>query len=233
MSGKRYVIVECFYSQQGEGVRAGTMNVFVRLAGCNMECDDAPGPKSPGGFKCDTYFASGRPQTLDELAAWCGREFTAANPEVLFAGGLRACPAWPEPWLVLTGGEPGLQVDQAFCDFWHERGVKLAIETNGSIELPKARDVQGLAAYLLDWITVSPKVAEHAIKQLFAHEVKYVLADGMAVPKTRVAALHHLISPRFDGNLLAKRHLDWCLKLTRENPQWRLSCQSHKSWVVR
>lgn len=233
---KKYSIVEVFYSQQGEGVRAGTMNVFVRFAGCNMECDDKPGPRSPGGFKCDTYFASGRAVTLEELAQWCGREVTAANPSLGFEAGLKACPGWPEPWLVLTGGEPGLQVDWEFCDFWHARGVKLAIETNGSVELPKARDLEtGLPAYhaYLDWITVSPKVAEHAIEQRFADEVKYVIADGMAIPKTRVRALNYLVSPRFDGNLMAQRHLDWCLKLTRENPQWRISVQNHKAWVVR
>lgn len=234
---KRYSIVEVFYSPQGEGVRAGTMNVFVRFAGCNMECDDKPGPKSPGGFKCDTYFASGRPQTLEELAKWCGREAIAGidparSPAYaqVWPGGLdAACPLWLEPWLILTGGEPGLQVDREFIEFWHDRGVKLAIETNGSVALPA--DVDGTP--LLDWVTVSPKVAEHAIEQLVADEVKYVVCDGMALPKTRVKAQHKLLSPRFDGNLLAQRHLDWCLKLVRENPDWRLSVQQHKAMMVR
>ena len=86
--------------------------------------------------------------------------------------------------MILTGGEPALQVDRDLIDSLHEAGYKLAIETNGSVELPAG----------IDWITVSPKVAEHAIRQRRAHEVKYVRGYGQGVPETvvRGGALPHL-----------------------------------------
>jgi 7-carboxy-7-deazaguanine synthase len=226
---KTYRINECFYSPQGEGVRAGTMNVFVRFSGCNMRCAVEPGPKSPGGFDCDTEFESGRPLTLDQI-----------HDEVMGCqdGGPAAelC-----KWLVLTGGEPGLQVDREFCDYFHQKGFKLAIETNGSVELPfewfggKHSVDPGPEAkeYFLDWITVSPKVAEHCIRQKFAHEVKYVRGHGQAIPKTVVEAEHYLISPAFNGLELDRRTLAWCLQLVKDNPTWRLSTQLHKAWQVR
>ena len=64
---REYTVNEVFYSLQGEGTRAGTANFFVRFTGCNMRCDDEPGEKSPGGFKCDTEFTSGRKLTFEGL----------------------------------------------------------------------------------------------------------------------------------------------------------------------
>jgi organic radical activating enzyme len=143
--------------------------------------------------------------TLNEIIA----EFREAGP---------SC-----EWIILTGGEPALQVDRELIDTLHAAGYKLAIETNGSIELPAG----------IDWITVSPKVAEHAIRQRVAHEVKYVRAYGQAIPRTVVQAEHKLISPAFDGNELDRRTLEWCIRLVKENPDWRLSMQMHKAWGIR
>jgi len=211
---KIYQINEVFYSIQGEGIRAGTANVFVRFSGCNMRCEMKEGPKSPGGFDCDTEFESGRKVTLDDLQEWIYKAISIST-QIGTHG---------PPWLILTGGEPGLQVDKEFCNFFHSRGYRLAIETNGSIELPQGE---------LDWITVSPKVAEHAIRQRFAHEVKYVRGYGQAIPKTVVEAEHYLISPAFDGLNLHTETLKWCMKLVLENPKWRLSIQQHKGMAVR
>ena len=169
MSDKSYVINEIFHSLQGEGVRAGTANLFLRFTGCNQACR-----KETHGFDCDTEFASGQPMTLAEIIA----EFRRAGP---------GC-----EWVILTGGEPALQADRELIDGLHAAGYKLAIETNGSTELPAG----------LDWITVSPKVAEHAIRQRLAHEVKYVRGYGQAIPHTVVQAEHKLISPAFEGNKL-------------------------------
>jgi 7-carboxy-7-deazaguanine synthase len=204
-----YIVNEVFYSLQGEGVRAGTANVFVRFTGCNLRCDVAAGDKSPGGFACDTEFASGRKLTLDELCQWIERE--AHN--------------WSQTgkWLILTGGEPGLQVTQELIDKLHHRGYLLAIETNGTVKLPEG----------LDWITCSPKVAEHAIKQLTASEVKYVRGWGQGIPKTVVKAHHQLISPAFDGGNIRPDVLQWCIQLVKENPAWRMTIQGHKIWTVR
>ena len=206
-----YMVNEMFYSLQGEGMRAGTPNVFVRFTGCNMRCAMEEGEKSPGGFDCDTEFESGRKMTAEEI-------IDAANE------------LWPhevqqgaEAWMILTGGEPGLQVDEAFVEEAHRRGWKLAIETNGSVKLCEG----------LDWITVSPKVAEHAIKQRTADEVKYVRGYGQAIPKTVVKSDNKLISPAFDGGRVLMKTMAWCVELVKENPEWRLSQQLHKGWNVR
>lgn len=200
MPDKGYMINEIFYSLQGEGVRAGTANLFLRFTGCNQTCR-----KETHGFDCDTEFVSGRRMSLEEIIA----ELRQAGP---------GC-----EWIILTGGEPALQVDGGLIDALHAAGYKLAIETNGSVELPPG----------IDWITVSPKVAEHAIRQRFAHEVKYVRGYGQGIPKTVVQAEHKLISPAFEGNELDRRTLAWCIRLVKEHPEWRLSIQMHKAWRIR
>lgn len=202
---KQVKINECYLSVQGEGVRAGTVNVFVRFSACNMKCDVAPGPKSPGGFACDTEFESGRMLTHDELIAWIKEEAKGCE------------------WIIATGGEPGLQLTAELVAKIRAAGFKIAVETNGSIALPEG----------IDWITVSPKVAEHAIKQLTASEVKYVRGYGQAIPETVVQADHYLISPAFNGMVLEQRVLDWCMALILANPKWRLSMQLHKFIQVR
>lgn len=202
---KHYNINEIFYSIQGEGIRAGSMNFFVRFQYCNMRCDYEAGLLSPGGFSCETEFVSGRKLNLEDIY----HQIKDLNSDCY--------------WLILTGGEPGLQVDDEFVDYFHSRGYKMAIETNGSIKLVDN----------IDWITVSPKVAEHAIKQLKADEVKYVRGYGQAIPKTVVEADYKLISPAFDGLHLDPKNLQWCIDLVKSNPEWRLSLQTHKFLNVR
>ena len=203
---KTYTVNEVFFSLQGEGVRAGTANLFLRFAGCNQMCTT-----ETHGFDCDTDFASGRPLTLPEIVA----ELRQA---------VEACDTRPDcQWVILTGGEPALQVDRELIDGLHDAGYKLAIETNGCIKLPDG----------LDWITVSPKVPEHAIRQRSANEVKYVRACGQGIPETVVKAEHHLISPAFKGDHLDQETLEWCIRLVKENPAWRLSVQLHKAWLIR
>jgi len=197
---ERYLVNEIFYSLQGEGVRAGTPNLFLRLAKCNLACK-----VETHGFDCDTEFESGRWLTLPEIVA----EFRQAG---------EGC-----GWVILTGGEPALQGDRELIDGLHAAGYRLAVETNGSLELPAG----------IDWITVSPKVAEHALRQRTADEVKYVRGYGQAIPKTVVEAGHYLISPAFDGAEVDPRTLDWCIRLCKENPPWRLYVQQHKLWRVR
>jgi 7-carboxy-7-deazaguanine synthase len=197
---KTYTVNEWFYSLQGEGVRAGAPSLFLRFSGCNQQCK-----KETHGFDCDTEFVSGRKMNLKEIIS-----------ELRETGG--DC-----NWVVLTGGEPALQVDEELIEGLHEAGYQLAIETNGSIELPPG----------IDWITVSPKVAEHAVRQRKATEVKYVRAYGQSIPKTVVEAEYKLISPAFFGELPDRKSLDWCMNLVRENPEWRLSVQQHKFWNIR
>ena len=200
-----YRVNEIFYSLQGEGIRAGTANVFVRFSGCNLECSMEPGPRSPGGFDCDTEFMSGRTMLGTQIIAEAER----------IAPDCRN--------VILTGGEPVLQLDSDLYNLLREKRYHIAIETNGSMPVP----------FEVDWITVAPKVAEHAIRQHKADEVRYVRHYGQGIPRPSCDAVYQLISPAFDGNSLSRDNLSWCIQLVKENPQWRLSVQQHKFWSVR
>lgn len=215
---KHYTVNEIFWSPQGEGMRAGEMSVFIRFTGCNLRCRVEPGPDSPGGFDCDTEFASGRKMTAEDIVAEAYNVVGKPREWFLQRQDDR------EPWVVFTGGEPALQVDADLVGALHDAGFQCAIETNGS------KDVSGLG---LDWITVSPKVAEHAVRQLTATEVKYVRGYGQALPKPTCQATYQLVSPAFDGTTLDPRAVAWCIQLIKENPEWRLSMQQHKAWLVR
>tara|TARA_R100000664_G_C2728501_1_gene119733 strand:+ start:74 stop:718 length:645 start_codon:yes stop_codon:yes gene_type:complete len=212
-----YQVNEIFWSPQGEGIRAGEMSMFIRLSGCNMRCEEEAGPKSPGGFDCDTEFVSGRKMSADEIVE---------ESIMLVEQGGVAPTYWSrcKPWCIFTGGEPGIQLDKALVDAMQDGGFLCAIETNGSI------DVSELG---LDWITVSPKVAEHAVRQMTADEVKYVRGHGQGIPRPRCKAEYQLISPAFNGLTLDSRAVAWCNQLIRENPDWRLSVQHHKIWGLR
>jgi 7-carboxy-7-deazaguanine synthase len=200
-----YRVNEIFYSLKGEGVRAGIASVFVRFAGCNLQCRVEPGPKSPGGFDCDTDHESGQTMSAEDIVAECRR-----------LGGVCR-------WVVLTGGEPMLQVDGVLIAALKQAGFLLAVETNGTREVSEE----------IDWITVSPKVAEHTIRCRHAHEVKYVRSLGQPIPDTMVVAQHKLISPAFAGGHVCPEALAWCIDLVKENPEWRLSLQQHKLWGIR
>lgn len=202
----KYRINEIFYSLQGEGVRAGTPNVFIRFSGCNMQCAKEPGEKSPGGFDCDTEFESGTWMDAQEILR-AARDLAPTCRAVIW-----------------TGGEPGLQLDQPLVDLFKTEKHFQAIETNGSVQLPAG----------LDWICCSPKVAEHALKLEAASEVKYVRSSGMGIPKPRIKADHYLISPAFDpGGTVPRGTMAYCIQLCKDNPPWRLSVQQHKMWGVR
>jgi organic radical activating enzyme len=233
--------------------------VFVRFSNCNMECTVEPGPKSPGGFDCDTEFESGRRMTAHEIVCEALTSINEALDKQIDLD--------ERYWVVLTGGEPALQVDLPLLNELRTAGgFMVAIETNGSIELPWDAGCENpsceevvtdpelawcpecasrnpadenragagyppgaLGRFPFDWITVSPKVAEHAIRQRWAHEVKYVRGYGQAIPESVVQAKYALISPAFDGMHVQDRTLRWCQELVMKNPEWRLSLQSHKT----
>jgi len=213
---KRYSIKEIFYSLQGEGVRAGTPNVFVRFAGCNFNCKLAT-----HGFDCDTDFAHGEKMTAAEI-------LRAAEAE-LAGNGLPPCDLlqFGARSVIFTGGEPMLQLDTALAYSFQVRGFYLAIETNGSIAIPmRLRN-------LLDWICVSPKCPEADLKVLYADELKYVIAAGGELPTPRAQAEHYQISPAADGDRVPYATIQWCIAMVKRNPRWRLSVQQHKAWGVR
>lgn len=207
---KQYLVNEIFYSLQGEGIRAGTTNFFVRLGGCNLKCDVEAGPLSPGGFACDTEFTSGRKLTALEIYNEC-KKLSLNCSSVIF-----------------TGGEPMLQLDFDLLSIFKHNDIFTCVETNGTI--PTYNLVE---ADMLDWVTLSPKVAEHAIKCKDCSEIKYVRHYGQGIPVTQVNAEHYLVSPAFEGNNLPRLTLEWCIQLVKENPTWCLSVQQHKFWGVR
>ena len=214
---KKFTVNEVFYSVQGEGVRAGTPNVFVRFSGCNLTCTK----DGEAGFDCDTEFTSGRALELDELMQEVMRTLREQHVE--------------EPdgcWVILTGGEPGLQTTRELVEAFHHANMRVAIETNGTVELPPN----------IDWVCVSPKSAEHTLRVKRADEVKYVRHYGQGIPRPSVSSTHKVLSPAFEslvtpsGGVVHQPHagaLAWCIQLVKENPEWRLSVQQHKSWGVR
>jgi 7-carboxy-7-deazaguanine synthase len=206
-SFKRYRVNEIFYSLQGEGARAGEASVFVRFSGCNLACK-----VETHGFDCDTEFVSGQGFSKRELFDACVASTKSA--------GCR--------WVVFTGGEPLLQLDDELIDWFKTAGVRVAIETNGSLPLGELVD-------RIDWIVCSPKVAEHAVKLEKAHELRYVRRKGMGIPKPSLVegVTHRYISPGFDTDGLGREDLGWCIGLCKAHPEWRLSVQQHKLWSIR
>ena len=207
-TAKRYSVNEIFFSLQGEGARAGTPNVFVRFSGCNMRCDLKAGKRSPGGFACDTEFESGTPMTAAQVVTTALKLAPKASVGVIF-----------------TGGEPALQLDRPMVDALRKAGFgPVCIETNGTIDV---------APLGLDWISLSPKVAEHAVKVKECSEIRYVRGHGQGIPRPSAKAGLKFISPAFSGDALDPETLRWCVGLVKANPGWALSVQQHKTWGIR
>lgn len=194
-------VSEIFYSLQGEGARAGTANVFVRLQGCKAK--DAC---YASGIKCDTEFESGRAYTIQEL--------------------YEAVDKYKCGKLIWTGGEPAQQLTADHVAYFKQRGYYQCIETSGLFSVPDG----------LDYIVVSPKVAEHVVKKNFdntqVHELRYVRHAGQEIPKPSITALYYCLSPHSDGFTINASNLAHCIELVKQNPDWRLSVQQHKLWNV-
>ena len=211
----KYKVNEIFYSIQGEGVRAGTANVFIRMSACNLDCK-----VKTHSFDCDTDFDTGKMMTATDIVKECHR---------LWPPG----PSVSAKSVVITGGEPLLQVkdrpgdgemvgDQLVEEL-KKLGWYIAIETNGTQPVPKN----------IDWVCVSPKVDEEKIIPRAANEVKFVVADGGRLPPTHIFSPNYLVSPASNKKTLSDRDVQWCLRLVLNNPRWRLSMQQHKIWRVR
>jgi organic radical activating enzyme len=188
-------VTEIFFSLQGEGHRAGTPNLFVRLQGCKTK--DAC---YASGIRCDTEFESGRSMDLAEIKA----------KAVSGAG------------IIWTGGEPAQQLTEEIVDYFKD--FYQAIETSGLLPVPAN----------LDFISLSPKVAEHVIKKNFTkvNELRYVRHSGQAIPEPAIEADHYFLSPHSDGFTINRENLEHCIELVKANPNWRLSVQHHKLWNV-
>jgi organic radical activating enzyme len=202
-------INEVFYSLQGEGARAGTVNVFVRFSGCNLTCS-----VDTVGFDCDTEFTSGFDCDLDRLD-WRVKDVMPPGVKRKDVG------------IIFTGGEPLLQLGLDTLHWFQDFGT-IAIETNGTQPCPPWSSPNL-------WISCSPKTAEHTLRVgERVNELRYVRRPGLSLPRPRLKADHYFISPAVepDGQI-QKKTLDYCVDMVRKNPPWRLSVQQHKTWGVR
>ncbi len=202
-----YAVKECFYTLQGEGAQAGRPAVFLRFAGCNLWSGREQDRAQAVCNFCDTDFVG-----TDGMG---GGKF--ATPEALAEWVASRWPGGGKPYVVCTGGEPLLQLDEPAIAALHAHGFEVAVETNGTQPAPAG----------LDWICVSPK-ADAPVVLTKGHELKLVYPQPLAPPE-RFAGLdfeHFFLQP-LDG-LQKNRHtraaIDYCLA----HPQWRLSLQTHK-----
>ena len=208
-----YSVKEIFYTLQGEGLRAGRPAVFCRFAGCNLWSGREQDRASAICSFCDTDFV-GTDGTL-------GGKFADA-------AALASCIAaqWPQGkghrYVVLTGGEPLLQVDSALLDALHAQGFEVAVETNGSIAAPAG----------IDWICVSPK-AGAPLLQASGQELKLVWPQPGLDPEQlgRLDFEHFLLQPM--DNPAQAANTQACIAYCQQHPQWRLSLQTHKILEIR
>lgn len=206
-----YAVKEIFYTLQGEGGQTGRPAVFCRFAGCNLWTGREVDRASAICSFCDTDFVG-----TDGPG---GGKFR--TPKELADAVARAWPAIPErpgkPLVVCTGGEPLLQLDAPLVDAFHQAGFEIAVETNGTCVPPDG----------IDWICVSPKAgADLILKQ--GTELKLVFPQPGAMPDQFADLDFELffLQP-MDGPEL-KRNTELALRYCLENPQWRLSIQTHK-----
>ena len=198
-------INEIFYSIQGEGCRSGVPSVFVRFSGCNLKC-----------FFCDTQHENGVMMSDEEIIAEVKK--------------------YPAKQIVLTGGEPSLFIDDEFVNkLKKETGMMLAIETNGTKELPEG----------IDWVTVSPKGGEspnfngeendYGIKVKRADELKVVETGQNLEPYFRLACVGEntvmLLQPCYvEDEDERKKNTRRTIGRVLSDPRWSLSLQTHR-WL--
>ena len=209
-----YQIKEIFYTLQGEGSNAGRPAVFCRFAGCNLWSGREQDRATAVCRFCDTDFV-GTDGTL-------GGKFKSADA---LADQIQA--QWPASdrahrFVVMTGGEPLLQVDGALIAALHARGFQIAVETNGTITAPPG----------IDWICVSPKAGAPWI-QREGHELKLVWPQpAFDLDELEAAAFTHRYLQPMD-NPERQRNTEACIQLCLERPAWRLSLQTHKITGIR
>ena len=205
-----YAVKEIFYTLQGEGRHAGRPAVFCRFAGCNLWTGREPDRRSAVCQFCDTDFVGvdgpggGKFATADALADAVAGTWPSGD-----AGGRR--------YVVCTGGEPTLQLDEAAIAGLHARGFEVAIESNGTLPVPPG----------VDWICISPKAGTD-LAQVTGDELKLVYPQPGAEPErfTDLDFRHLLLQP-MDGparGANTQAAVAYCLA----HPRWSLSLQTHK-----
>lgn len=242
-----YQVKEIFDTLQGEGGRTGARSVFIRLAGCNLWNGKS----------------AGRPSGRGACARWCDTDFV--DGVRMDAAEIRRAvdDLWPpggadERWVVLTGGEPCLQLDEALVDALASGSIRIALETNGMIDAP--------ALARVDWVSVSPKlgaavtaeglaataeavIAATSLQVRAGAELRVVIPGGLGGVDWTDAALvalraathfeRYYLSP-LDPEAAGRGELEApppfaanaqrCAQFVRRHPAWRLSLQTHK-WI--
>lgn len=204
-----YKVKEVFYTLQGEGAHSGRPAVFCRFSGCNLWSGREEDRHKAICQFCDTDFWGIDGENGGRYEA----EALADKVASLWQAGLHA----GRPYVVCTGGEPLLQLDEPLIEAFHARGFEVAIETNGTIEVP----------WGIDWICVSPK-ANTELVVTSGDELKLVFPQPGAEPE-RYAHLdftHFFLQPMDSPQQTENTQLtlQYCLA----HPQWRLSLQTHK-----
>jgi 7-carboxy-7-deazaguanine synthase (Cx14CxxC type) len=203
-----YAVKECFLTLQGEGVQSGRRAVFLRFAGCNLWSGREQDRATAQCTFCDTDFVGtdgeggGKFRAADELAG---------HVETLWGEGT------DDRLVVITGGEPMLQLDDALIEALHERGFRIAVETNGTLP----------AAAGLDWVCVSPKAGTEVVQRQ-GNELKLVWPQpGIDPAELEGWAFDHFLVQPMDCEE-REAALEAAIGLAMDRPKWRLSLQTHK-----
>jgi 7-carboxy-7-deazaguanine synthase (Cx14CxxC type) len=203
-----YAVKEAFLTLQGEGVQAGSRAVFLRFAGCNLWSGREQDRATAQCNFCDTDFVGtdgpGGGKFADAASL-------AAHVDTLWAdGGERKL-------TVITGGEPMLQLDKALIDALHDRGFRVAVESNGTIAATPG----------IDWLCISPKAGTEVV-QRSGNELKLVWPQAGIDPADLEGwdFDHFLVQPMDCADRTAS--YDAAIALAMERPRWRLSLQAHK-----
>lgn len=203
-----YSVKECFLTLQGEGVQSGRRAVFLRFSGCNLWSGREKDRATSQCTFCDTDFVGidgdggGKFASADDLAA---------NVERLWGEELDG------RLVVITGGEPMLQLDQTLLDAFHARSFRIAVETNGTLPA-----IPGI-----DWICVSPKAGTQVV-QRSGDELKLVWPqEGIDPTELERWTFDHFLVQPMDCEK-REEAIEAAVRLAMDRPKWRLTLQAHK-----
>jgi len=203
-----YAVKEMFLTLQGEGVQAGSRAVFLRFAGCNLWSGREADRASAQCNFCDTDFVG----TDGEGGGKFAEAGTLSDQAASLWGA-----STERRLVVITGGEPMLQLDSALVDALHERGFRIAVETNGTLPA-----VPGI-----DWLTVSPKAGTKVV-QRSGDELKLVWPqDGIEPATLERWDFGHFLVQSMDCEA-RQAAVEAAIALAMERPKWRLALQAHK-----
>ena len=203
-----YAVKEAFLTLQGEGVQTGSRAVFLRFAGCNLWTGREEDRRRAVCQFCDTDFVGtdgvGGGKFADAAAL-------AAHVEALWSGGSE------KRLVVITGGEPMLQLDPALVDALHAADFRIAVESNGTIPATPG----------IDWLCISPKAGSEIV-QRSGNELKLVWPQaGIDLVEIEQWAFDHFLVQPMDC-VEGEAAMAAAVALAMERPQWRLTLQAHK-----